>query len=195
MSEQITITLPCIDETIHREAVSTHDTKTAAITAIRDKYARLAQYNGNIIKIARRVNDNPSFDDSVYLTDAEGREITGLLVFDSFTTEKTGEEKTGEEWWGRFMGLRLYLTTTGWIEIERLGAWSSYQNSTNVWMCGDVRFGDGSGSKQYFGRVGGHVKPLTDAEVIERYSIGTICETLSKSLKTLSEELPTMLPE
>lgn len=193
MSEQITVTLPAIDatiiETIERETASTHDSEAAAIAAIREKYAHLARHNGDI-KIGRRVNGNPnySFDDAAYLM-KEGCKVKGLLCFDTFDKQKTAE------WSGIFSGERLYLTADGWIEIKRAGSWSQYQNSTDVWTCGDVTFENDTDENSDYGPASaGHVKVLTDANVLaEGYSVLLLCETLAKSLKTLGEKLPERL--
>jgi hypothetical protein len=121
MSEQITITLPAIDETV----IANLDTLTSqasateieALKAIREKYAVLARQNG-YVKIAwtRRGDGSNWSEERDYYYERNGKRVKALKAFDNFEQPQTSQ------WAGDNTGDRLYLLESGeWLRIERSG--------------------------------------------------------------------------
>lgn len=183
---EITITLPAIDETViaNLETLSIEvlATETEALRVIREKYAPLAKQNGYIQIADYSVSaSNYSFDKELYL-ERDGKRLRALKCFDSFDSNREDQNS------GSLDGHRLYLAATGeWIELERVGHWSTWQGSPNWWGCG--KFVGPEGWQEEPRNVG-HVRTMTDAEVAEEYNLDKLVEHLGKSLKTLAEKLP-----
>lgn len=182
---EITITLPAIDETV----IANIDTLTSqasateieALKAIRAKYAVLARQNG-YIRIAHYSVQNTNWSKSSDKHfERNGRKVRALLAFDNFESSNTDQNS------GTYEGDKLYLTETGeWVRIERVGTWSQWQGSPDQWGCGTMaHYADDEYDNQ-----GGDVRLITDAEVAGEYPLAGIVEELAKSLKTLAEKLP-----
>jgi hypothetical protein len=201
MSEQITITLPAIDESVvaNLDTLTTQAsaTEVEALKAIREKYAVLARQNG-YVKIAwiRRGDGSNWSDERDYYYERDGKRVKALKAFDNFEQPNTNQNS------GDNVGDRLYLLESGeWLRIERNGRWSQWQGSTNYWACGDdIIAGDNdpylareaAASEGYrdAARSSGSIRILSDAEVEREYPLDGIIKELSASLKTLSEKLP-----
>jgi hypothetical protein len=204
MSNEITITLPAIDEqlianldTLTTEASAT---EVEALKAIREKYAPLARQNGFVRIGWMRSGDGSNWsEERSYYYERSGKKIRALKVYDGFeqpnTTQNTGSN-TGD---------RLYLLETGeWLRIERTGSWSQMQGATQEWSCGpgildrgyddpslrelrDVAASEGYTDPEH---GSGSIRTVTDAEVEAEYPFDEILTELAKSLKTLQEKLP-----
>ena len=185
---EITITLPAIDETV----IANLDTLTSqasateieALKAIREKYAMLARQNG-YVRIAHWsvTNSNWSARNDVHY-ERKGRKVRALLAFDNFGSTNTDQNS------GTYEGDRLYLLESGeWLRIERRGTWSQWQGSPDQWGCGvSARTSETDEYDQ--DDLGGDIRIVTDAEVEGEYPLSGIVEELAKSLKTLSEKIP-----
>lgn len=190
MFDQITITLPKIDETIitaiENETIATLTTETQAIQALREKYAPLARQNGYVkIGYISGGNSNYSFEHNAYLHEA-GKKLKALRCVDGFDSKQT------EQHGGVYTGSRLYLTADGrWAEITRTGSWSQWQGSTDRWECGYVVWDDGFDRDSEVDD--GHVAFLSDEETAAQWKMKDILDGLAESLQTLSEKLPERL--
>ena len=182
---EITITLPAIDETV----IANIDTLTSqasateieALKAIREKYAVLARLNG-YVRIAHYSvsNSNWSTSNDVHY-ERKGRKVRALLAFDNFESTNTNQNS------GTYEGDKLYLLESGeWLRIERVGTWSQWQGSPDQWGCGTMAHYADDG----YDNQGGDVRIVTDAEVEGEYPLAGLVEQLGKSLKTLAEKLP-----
>ena len=182
---EITVTLPAIDETI----IANLDTLTSqasateieALKAIREKYAVLARQNG-YIRIAHYSVSNTNWctSNDVYY-ERKGRRVRALLAFDNFDHTNTDQNS------GTYAGDKLYLLESGeWLRIERRGTWSQWQGSPDQWGCGVSAHDTDSECDDQ----GGDIKLVTDAEVGGEYPLSGIVEDLGKSLRTLAEKLP-----
>jgi hypothetical protein len=188
--QEITVSLPEIPASIiaqlEQQQVTTHESETAALTAIRVKYAPLGRHNGNI-KIAYSYVGNSNFrreDERYYEIQREGRtlKLKGLLADNSFTKEYDSQNR------GTFGGSRLYLTEGGtWLQITREGYWSDWQGEPIAWGCGVSVYEE---SDEYAPEIGGDIKTLTDDQVAAQYKFVDLLATLSASLATLAEKLP-----
>jgi hypothetical protein len=184
----ITITLPAIDETViaNLDTLTSHASATEieALKAIREKYAVLARQNG-YVRIAHWSvsNSNWSASNDVHY-ERKGRKVRALLAFDNFGSTNTDQNS------GTYEGDKLYLLESGeWLRIERRGTWSNWQGSPDQWGCGvSARTGDTDEYDQY--SQDGDIRVVTDAEVEGEYPLSGIAETLAASLKTLAEKLP-----
>jgi len=185
---EITITLPAIDETV----IANLDTLTSqasateieALKAIREKYATLARQNG-YVRIAHWSvsNSNWSASNDVHY-ERNGRKVRALLAFDNFGSTNTGQNS------GTYEGDKLYLLECGeWLRIERRGTWSQWQGSPNQWGCGvSARTIETDEYDQ--DHQGGDIRIVTDAEVEGEYPLSGIVKELGKSLSTLAAKLP-----
>lgn len=182
---EITITLPAIDETV----IATLDTlssqasatEVAALKAIREKYAVLARQNGYVRIAHYRVQATNWSDCKDVYYKRDGRKVRALLAFDNFSDSNTNQNS------GTYEGDKLYLIESGeWLRIERVGTWSHWQGSPDQWGCGV------SAHETYgeYDDQGGEVRIITDAEVAGEYPLDGIVEQLGTSLKTLAEKLP-----
>lgn len=183
---EVTITLPAIDETVIANLetldIKTLATEAEALRAMREKYATLARQNGYIQIADYSVSTaNSSFDKELYL-ERDGKRVRALKCFDSFDRNREDQNR------GSLDGHRLYLAETGeWIELERYGHWSAWQGSPNWWGCGEFVGPEGWDEDA---TSGGHVRMMADAQVADEYDLAKIVEHLGKSLKTLAEKLP-----
>lgn len=183
---QITITLPAIDETVIANldtmTIQASATEIEALKAIREKYAVLARQNG-FVRIAHYSvsNTNWSTSNDVHY-ERKGRKVRALLAFDNFGSTNTDQNS------GTYEGDKLYLLESGeWLRIERRGNWSQWQGSPDQWGCD----ADASPNEEEYGLVQlGSVRILNDAEVQTEYPLSGVVEELGKSLKTLAEKLP-----
>ena len=183
---QITITLPAIDETVIANldtmTIQASATEIEALKAIREKYAVLARQNG-FVRIAHYSvsNTNWSTSNDVHY-ERKGRKVRALLAFDNFGSTNTDQNS------GTYEGDKLYLLESGeWLRIERRGNWSQWQGSPDQWGCD----ADASPNEEEYGLVRlGSVRILNDAEVQTEYPLSGVVEELGKSLKTLAEKLP-----
>ena len=183
---QITITLPAIDETVivnlDTLTIQASATEIEALKAIREKYAVLARQNG-FVRIAHYSvsNTNWSTSNDVHY-ERKGRKVRALLAFDNFGSTNTDQNS------GTYEGDKLYLLESGeWLRIERRGNWSQWQGSPDQWGCD----ADASPNEEEYGLVQlGSVRILNDAEVQTEYPLSGVVEELGKSLKTLAEKLP-----
>ena len=183
---EITITLPAIDETVIANldtmTIQASATEIEALKAIREKYAVLARQNG-FVRIAHYSvsNTNWSTSNDVHY-ERKGRKVRALLAFDNFGSTNTDQNS------GTYEGDKLYLLESGeWLRIERRGNWSQWQGSPDQWGCD----ADASPNEEEYGLVRlGSVRILNDAEVAEEYDLNRIVEQLGKSLRTLAEKLP-----
>jgi hypothetical protein len=183
---EITITLPAIDETViaNLEILTSQAsaTEVEALRAIRESYAKLARQNG-YVRIAHYSvsNSNWSRSNDVHY-ERNGRKVRALLAFDNFGSDNTDQNS------GTYSGDKLYLTETGeWLRIERTGTWSQWQGSPDRWGCGVAAYDTDSDSQ------GGNVRIVTDEEVADEYPLAGLVEELGKSLSTLAEKLPARL--
>ena len=183
---QITITLPAIDETVIANldtmTIQASATEIEALKAIREKYAVLARQNG-FVRIAHYSVSNTNWstsNDAHY--ERKGRKVRALLAFDNFSSTNTDQNS------GTYEGDKLYLLESGeWLRIERGGNWSQWQGSPDQWGCD----ADASPNEEEYGLVRlGSVRILNDAEVQTEYPLSGVVEELGKSLKTLAEKLP-----
>jgi hypothetical protein len=181
---QISITLPAIDETIIANletlTIQASATEIEALKGIREKYAILAKHNG-VVRIAHysvsSTNWSKSKDEHY---ERNGRKVRALLAFDNFGFTNTDQNS------GTYDGDKLYLLETGeWLRIERRGTWSQWYGSPDQWGCGVSADTDSE-----FDDQGGDMKILSDAEVGSEYPLSGIVEELGKSLKLLAEKLP-----
>jgi hypothetical protein len=185
---EITITLPAIDETViaNLDAMTSQAsaTETEALKAIREKYAILARQNG-YIRIAHWSvsNSNWSASNDVHY-ERKGRKVRALLAFDNFGSTNSDQNS------GTYEGDKLYLLESGeWLRIERRGIWSQWQGSPDQWGCG-VSAQTSEADEYDQDDSGGDIRVVTDAEVGCEYPLSGIVEELAKSLKTLAEKLP-----
>lgn len=200
---QVTITLPAIDETViaNLDTLTTQAsaTEVEALKAIRKKYAILARQNGYVRIGWTKVGDGSNWSQTQdYYYERNGKRIKALKAFDNF------EQPNTEQWSGDNTGDRLYLLETGeWLRIERNGRWSQRQGSPQCWACGeDIIPGDNdpyldqmrqaAASEGYVDtkRAPGSVRIVTDAEVEAEYPLDGVVAELANSLKTLARKLP-----
>jgi len=181
--DQITVTIPAIDETvmatIDRLTTQASASEVEALKEIRAKYARLGRQNG-YVRIAHYgvQNTNWNVSNDVYY-ERDGRKARALLTFDNFGDRNTDQNS------GIYEGDKLYLLESGeWLRIERAGYWSRWQGSPDAWGCGVSADSDDDRD------TGGSVKILTDDQVAAEYPLEGILDQLGKSLRTLAEKLP-----
>jgi hypothetical protein len=186
--EQITITLPAIDEAViaNLETLRTQASATEieALKAVREKYAPLAKHNG-WIKIADydMATSNYRIDRDLHYV-VDGRKVKGLLCYDGFSSDHTDQNR------GNQTGDRLYLTESGqWLRIERDGHWTQWQGEAQWWGCG-VSAIPSDGRYEDMDDTGGSIRVVTDAEVEAEYDVDDIVAQLAKSLGTLATKLP-----
>jgi hypothetical protein len=169
---------------IETQTIQTDETETAAIAAIRERFAPYAKHNG-YVRIAHYEAStcNWSVDRSVYYKDAGGKRVKALLACDSFST---GSENQNN---GSLGGRRLYLLSTGeWLDIKRYGSWTQWQGSPNHWGCGadaspNTDDGDDSSSR-------GYAKIVTDSEVAADWDLAEVLADLGKAMATMCNKLP-----
>ena len=192
MSDQITITLPKIDETIisaiETETLATQETETLAIAALRTAYAPLARQNG-YIKTSYHIHQTSNFcnERETWYRHA-GRKVKALLIIDNFRRTHN-DENSGDQ-----VGKRLYLAMTGteskWIELEREGTWSAWQGTPEGWCAGadDAEY-DG----EYADPSTGSLKIINDEQVASQYKLIDVVDGLSDSLTVMAKKLPERL--
>ena len=185
---QITITIPAIDETVIANldsmTIQASATEIEALKAIREKYAVLARQNG-FVRIAHYSvsNTNWSTSNDVHY-ERKGRKVRALLAFDNFGSTNTDQNS------GTYEGDKLYLLESGeWLRIERRGTWSQWQGSPDQWGCG-VSAHTSDTDEYDQDAHDGDIRIVTDAEVAGEYPLSGVVEELGKSLKTLAEKLP-----
>lgn len=191
--EQITVTLPAVDESViaalETETVVMAETETKTLEAIRRVYGPFARHAGDV-KIGWSFQGSPNYsrEQHYYYRRADNRRVKALLAVDGFDRQQE------TEFTGRFTGSRLYLLEDGrWLLITRDGNWSRWQNAPEEWACGDDIL-PGSDSDEYdTPRNRGSISILTDAEVQARHALTEIVSGLSESLRTLAGKLPERL--
>jgi hypothetical protein len=169
---------------IENATIETSENETAAIAAIRTRFAPYAKHNGFIrIAYSRVGNSNYSREDELYYEDG-GKKVRALLVLDEFDSRNhSGDQNRGE-----YTGYRLYLTSGGeWVKIKRTGNWSRWQGEGEGWGCG-VSAGSDTGD-EYDEAPVGYVKTLTD-EQVARFEVGKILDRLGKSMADMCAKLP-----
>lgn len=182
MSEQITITLPAVDEhaiaTLETEKQLVAETEEAALRGIRQRYAPLARHNG-FVRIAwySRQTSNYQVEREEFYRAADGKRVRAFLVVDHFDRDYDDQNR------GSLTGCRLYLTAQGeWLEIERAGHWTQWQGEPQSWGCGTDLNNDQPED--------GYVRALPDDEIAELYCLSEVVAGLGKALAGLDERIP-----
>lgn len=195
MSEEITVTIPKIDETLITEietlAIKAEHAEAEALKALREKYSVLARQNG-YVKLAYRYdgNSNYSREDEAYY-EKDGKKVHALLAVDCFTRRNHAWDQNR----GEYTGSRLYLTQNAeWLEIVREGSWSQWQGEGEGWNCGMLAGQHDDDEYDYYESqgesVGGSCDVVTDDYVASEYNFADILDGLSKALKTMATKLP-----
>ncbi|MGO9302337.1 MAG: hypothetical protein ACLP3R_01365 [Candidatus Korobacteraceae bacterium] len=178
MSQEVTITLPAIDDTTIADLAAAQTTvivkESDAVRLLRETYAKYARHAGFV-----RIADH---DEKNYYYMHSGKKVHALLICDGFYST-TSERDRG----GCLLGSRLYLTEHDqWLEITRFGHWSQYVDSPGWWSC-DPSIVD------VYVEPTGSTQVLTDEQVRASYKLSDILSTLAKSLTTMSAKLPQRL--
>ena len=163
---------------IENATIETNELETAAVAAIRERFAPYAKHNG-FIRIAYSIagNQNWSRESELYY-EQDGKRVKALLVCDEFGTENTDQNR------GNYTGWRLYLTQSGeWLKISRDGNWSQWQGEGEEWGCG-------CSANDYGADIGGYVNTLTDEEIAKQNIFEEIMEGLSKCMANMCSKLP-----
>jgi len=162
--------IPAIDETViaalDAETAMEATTKTAALEALRVRYAPLARHAGFVQTEYDYAHESDTTD---HYRGGDGTKVHAILAVDCFdrtTTDVGRGEQTGD---------RLYLLESGqWLRIERTGTWSAWSGASEGWSCGAIA-------------------KVTDEEVAAEYDLGEIVKELSKQLTIMATKLPARL--
>jgi hypothetical protein len=179
---------------IETASIEIQESETAAVAAIRERFAPYAKHNGYIkTGDESQSTSNSSWSRQAYYSEPGPTLRTrGLLCHDSFDDNTN----RGDQNRGTYSGSRLYLTDANkWLEITRSGSWSRWQGEGEGWACGDVDWDDATDeTDDSYGDVNsgysGGTKTLTDAEVAARYNVDEILAELGKSMTVMCQKLP-----
>jgi hypothetical protein len=158
-----------------------------AIKAIRERFTPYAKHNGFIQTATYAMSDsNYQVHKDAYL-EAGGIKVRGLRVWDGFDSDHSDQNR------GDHLGERLYLSERGeWIELKRSGVWSHWQGASCYWYTSEesaAAVGVIAHHEQHRCRAG-HIRYMSDLEVVAEYDLDEILKELGKSMTEMSKKLP-----